>query len=54
MTRLEEEIPAERDLSNMVARMTWDAMETLEGAVADLSAVPPSPLAPADPYLGGD
>ena len=38
---LEEEIQAERDLSDTVARATWGAMEVLEGAVADLGAMPP-------------
>ena len=37
---LEAVIKVERELSNTVARATWEAMESLEGAVADLSAVP--------------
>lgn len=40
-TVLEEEIQAERELLNTVALATWDAIEALEGTVADLGAVRP-------------
>ena len=39
---LEEDIRAERDLTSALGVSTWDAMESLEDALSQLGAVPPS------------
>lgn len=39
-TNLEDKIQAERELSKSIALVTWEALEALEGAVVDLSALP--------------
>lgn len=38
---LEEEVQAERELSNSIVLATWEAMEATEGAVAELGTLPP-------------
>lgn len=46
---LETEIKAERELLHSMALVTWDAMESLEGTVADLGVVlPPRKHNPKD------
>lgn len=45
---LEEKVQTEWELSNSIGLATWEALEALEGAVVQLSVVPPREASSAD------